>query len=102
MLIFFSEASIPVNLPPSLYIGSVNKPPPHPMSKISKFDNGFILFLILNSLIILFFIYSILIGLNLCKGLNFSLLDYHSSAKRLNFSISSLFIVLIAINFNFN
>ena len=40
------------------------------LRNISKFENGFFLFLILNSLITFSLIYSILIGLNLCNGLN--------------------------------
>ena len=36
-LIFFSEASIPVTVPPNLDIGSLIKPPPHPISSIFKF-----------------------------------------------------------------
>ena len=48
-------------------------------------------------LIILFLIYEILMGLNLCKGLNFPLGFHHSSAILENFSISFLFIVLFFI-----
>ena len=41
--------------------------------------------------------YLILIGLNLCNGLNFPLGSHHSSAIFENFSISFLFIVLFFI-----
>ena len=56
---FLSEASIPVIFAPILLIGSVNKPPPHPISKILTFPNGFFSFLILKVLIIFSLIYDI-------------------------------------------
>ena len=79
---------------PILTEGSHNKPPPHPISRILIFFNGLFLFFKLNALIILFFIYAILIGLNLCNGLNLPSGFHHSSAILENFSISFLFIVL--------
>ena len=96
-LIFFSEASIPVTLAPNLHIGSDKSPPPQPISRIFTFLRGFFLSLSLNVLIILFFIYKILMGLNLCKGLNFPSGSHHSFAIFENFSISSLLIVLFFI-----
>ena len=51
--------------------------------------------LILKILIILSLIYFILIGLNLCNGINFPSGFHHSSAIFENFSISFLLIVLI-------
>ena len=51
----------------------------------------------LNELIMLSLIYEILIGLNLCNGLNFPFGSHHSSAILENFSISFLFIVLFFI-----
>ena len=40
-LIFFIEASIPTTSAPNLLIGSDNKPPPQPTSKIFTFSKGF-------------------------------------------------------------
>ena len=52
----------------------------------------------LNVFTIFSFKYEILIGLNLCKGLNLPSGSHHSSAILENFSISFLFIVLFFIS----
>ena len=94
-LIFLIDASIPVILAPNLHIGSESNPPPQPISKILIPDKGLGLFLVLNCSIIFSLIYLILIGLNLCKGLNFPWGSHHSSAIFENFSISFLFTLLM-------
>ena len=43
ILIFLSDASIPVTLAPNLVIGSDRSPPPHPMSNILIFCKGLFL-----------------------------------------------------------
>ena len=67
------------------------------MSKILTFSRGFLLFLSLKELVILSLMYEILMGLNLCNGLNLPVGFHHSSAIFENFSISSLLIVLFFI-----
>ena len=39
-VMFLFDASIPVTFAPSRHIGSLIKPPPHPISRIFKEDNG--------------------------------------------------------------
>jgi hypothetical protein len=78
-------------------MGSESNPPPHPMSKMLKPLKGSFSFLILNSDKIVSLMYFILIGLNLCNGLNFPLGSHHSSAIFENFSISFLFYQYILI-----
>ena len=39
-LIFFSDASIPVTFAPRVAMGSLTRPQPHPISRISKFFKG--------------------------------------------------------------
>ena len=83
---FFSDASIPVTVAPNLAIGSLIKPPPQPISKIfipSKKLN--FSFFILNCFFMFSVMYSILTGLNMCRGLNFPLTSHHSSASFENF-----------------
>ena len=88
---------MPVTSAPNLLIGSDSKPPPHPISNNLIFCNGLSEFSSLKLLIIFSFIYEILIGLNLCNGLNLPVGSHHSSAILENFSISFLFIVLVFI-----
>ena len=80
ILIFFSEASIPVTFAPNLDIGSAINPPPQPISKIFNLDKGKIFFSILKCLIMFSLMYFILKGLKACKGLNFPSGFHHSSA----------------------
>ena len=82
---FFSDASIPKTLAPNLHIGSDNRPPPHPISNILILSNGLSLLFSLKELIIFAFMYEILIGLNLCNGLNLPSGFHHSSAILENF-----------------
>ena len=67
------------------------------IKKKNKPLKGSLSFLILNSDKIVSLMYFILMGLNLCNGLNFPLGSHHSSAIFENFSISFLFIVLFFI-----
>ena len=85
---FFFEASIPVTFAPSLHMGSERRPPPQPTSnKVRPFSIFFCPFK-LKWFTIVSFIYWILMGLNLCNGLNFPRGSHHSSDSLENFSIS--------------
>ena len=88
---------MPTTFAPSLDIGSDRRPPPQPISNNCKFLRGLLFFCNLKCSIKLSLIYLILIGLNLCRGLNFPDGSHHSLAILENFSISFLLIVLVFI-----
>src|SRR5210317_375331 len=94
------DASIPVTFPPILAIGSHNKPPPQPTSKILNLEKDkFFSVFNLKCCEIFFIKYSCRTGLNLCKGANFPFGFHHSDARSENFLISCSLAVFFFIKY---